>query len=102
MVRTLKEALAENLQDGEFARGFGAELAKTDLGMLLVRARKAKGITRQELAAMAGFAESYIARLESGEANPPVGRIGELLALLGFCLAPDLADLNPYAENEAV
>jgi len=102
MVRTLKEALAENLQDGEFARGFGAELAKTDFAMLLVKARKAAGITRQELAGMSGFAESYIARLESGEANPTIGKIGELLALLGFRLVPDLANLNLCAESEEV
>lgn len=100
MVRTLKDALTENLQDKEFARGFGAELAKTDFAMLLVRARKAKGVTRQQLAAMAGFTESYIARLESGEANPTVGKIGELLALLGFRLTPSLADLNPYTQEE--
>jgi transcriptional regulator with XRE-family HTH domain len=102
MTRTLKDALTENLQDKEFARGFGAELAKTDFAMLLVKARKSAGVTRQELADISGFTESYIARLESGEANPTVGKIGELLALLGFRLAPDLADLNPHAEGEEV
>jgi transcriptional regulator with XRE-family HTH domain len=98
MPETFKDDLTRDLQDKEFARGFGAELAKTDFAMLLVKARKAAGITQQELAAMAGTTQSYIAKLESGEANPTVGRIAELLALLGFRLTPTLSDLNPYKQ----
>jgi transcriptional regulator with XRE-family HTH domain len=97
-MRTFKGDLARDLQDKEFATGFGTELAKTDFAMLLVKARKAAGITQQELAAKAGTTQSYIAKLESGEANPTIGRIAELLALLGFRLTPTLANLNPYTE----
>ena len=93
---TFKDDLTRDLQDKEFARGFGAELTKTDFAMLLVKARKAAGVTQQELAAMAGTTQAYIAKLESGEANPTIGRIGELLALLGFRLTPSFANLNPY------
>jgi len=98
MAGTFKDDLTKDLQDKEFARGFGAELAKTDFAMLLVKARKAASITQQELAAMAGTTQSYIAKLESGEANPTTGKIGELLALLGFRLTPTLSDLNPYKQ----
>jgi transcriptional regulator with XRE-family HTH domain len=96
MTETFKDDLTEELQDKEFARGFGVELAKTDFAMLLVKARKAVGVTQQELAAMAGTTQSYVAKLESGEANPTIGKISELLALLGFRLAPSLVNLNPY------
>ncbi len=98
MTGAFKDDLTKNLQDKEFARGFGSELAKTDFAMLLVKARKVVGITQQELAAMADTTQSYIAKLESGKANPTVGRIAELLALLGFRLTPTLSDLNPYEQ----
>ncbi|MBM3155388.1 MAG: helix-turn-helix transcriptional regulator [Chloroflexi bacterium] len=97
-MRTFKGDLTKDLQTTEFATGFGAELAKTDFAMLLVKARKAAGVTQQELAAMAGTTQSYIAKLESGEANPTISKIAELLALLGFRLAPTLVNLNPYTE----
>lgn len=98
MTGTFKDDLTRDLQYKEFAPGFGSELAKTDFAMLLVKARKAAEVTQQELAHMAGTTQSYIAKLESGEANPTVGRIGELLALLGFRLTPSLSDLNPYKQ----
>ena len=98
MTGAFKDDLTKDLQDKEFARGFGSELAKTDFAMLLVKARKVVGITQQELAAMAGTTQSYIAKLESGKANPTVGRIAELLALLGFRLTSTLSDLNPYEQ----
>ncbi len=98
MTGAFKDDLTKDLQDKEFARGFGSELAKTDFAMLLVKARKVVGITQQELAAMADTTQSYIAKLESGKANPTVGRIAELLALLGFRLTPTLSDLNPYEQ----
>ncbi|MBM3148831.1 MAG: helix-turn-helix transcriptional regulator [Chloroflexi bacterium] len=98
MARTFKGDLTRELQDKQFANGFGSELAKTDFAMLLVKARKAAGITQQELAARAGTTQAYIAKLESGEANPTIGKVGELLALLGFRLTPTLSSLNPYLE----
>lgn len=98
MTGAFKDDLTKDLQDKEFARGFGSELAKTDFAMLLVKARKVVGITQQELAAMADTTQSYIAKLESGKANPTVGRIAELLALLGFRLTSTLSDLNPYEQ----
>lgn len=101
-MRAFKDDITKDLQVKEFATGFGAELAKTDFAMSLVKARKAAGITQQELAAKAGTTQSYIAKLESGEANPTIGKIAELLALLGFRLTPTLANLNPYTEAPPV
>lgn len=98
-MKTFKGDLTRDLQDKKFAAGFGAELAKTDIAMLLVKARKAAGFTQQELATMAGTTQSYIAKLESGAANPTIGRIAELLALMGFRLTPTLENINPYTEE---
>jgi transcriptional regulator with XRE-family HTH domain len=98
MARTFKDDLTRELQDKRFATGFGTEMAKTDLALLLIAARKAAGITQQELAARAGTTQAYIAKLESGGANPTIGKVGELLALLGFRLTPTLSNLNPYLE----
>jgi transcriptional regulator with XRE-family HTH domain len=95
MTGTLEKDLAKNLQNKEFASGFGSELVRADFAMLLIRARRAAGVTQQELAAKAGTTQAYIAKLESGFANPTIGRIGELLALIGFKLNTELVNLNP-------
>lgn len=45
--------------------------ASTPLGELLRRARKARGLTLEELAALAGVSRSYLHRLEAGAAARP-------------------------------
>jgi predicted transcriptional regulator len=44
-----------------------------------------------------GISQPYLAKLESGEANPTVGRIGRILAILGFKVS---ASLEPLIEEE--
>ncbi|MBM2826620.1 MAG: transcriptional regulator [Dehalococcoidia bacterium] len=75
--------LRKRLEDIEFKGEFGTELAKADLGIALAEARHAAGLTQAALAELVGVRQSYIAKLEGGEANPTIGTLGKILAILG-------------------
>jgi len=74
------------LSNSEFAEEFGAELAKSEVAMALTSARLSCGITQIDLANRLGTNQSYIAKLERGDANPTVGRVGRVLAAMGLRL----------------
>jgi len=102
MSRTFREDLERRLQDVEFAREFGAAAAKTDLALTLARARRICQVTQADLANLLGTSQSYIAKLEQGDANPTIGRIGELLAVIGLRLSTNTIPLisSAYSETE--
>jgi predicted transcriptional regulator len=56
--------------------GYGSATLKYDIAATLVAARKMRNLTQAALANIAGLSQAYIIKLESGEANPTVGRIG--------------------------
>jgi len=99
MTRTFEDDLKQALQDTESAKMFGAAQAKSSFAITLAKARKTLGITQQELAHRAGVSQAYIAKLEGGEANPTLERIGSLLATLGLSLTTDVTSLSPYPET---
>jgi transcriptional regulator with XRE-family HTH domain len=99
MTRTFESDLKRELQDPEFAKYFGAAQAKSSFAITLSKARKQLNLTQQQLAAKLGVSQSYIAKLEGGEANPTLERIGSLLAVLGLSLTTDTTTLSPYPEN---
>jgi transcriptional regulator with XRE-family HTH domain len=99
MTRTFEEDLTKTLKDPESARIFGAAHANSSFALTLALARKKLGVTQQELAEKAGVSQAYIAKLEGGEANPTLGRIGSLLAVLGLSLVTDTAPLSPYPDT---
>ena len=74
--------LNDFLQDDEARRGFGAEKIKTSFALSLLDARESAGMTQSELAEMCGVSQAYISKLESGEANPTIGRIGSIFAAM--------------------
>ena len=74
--------LGESLRDPERRCGFGAEGVKTALAFALLDARESAGMTRAELAEASGVSEAYISKLESGDANPSVGKVGEIFAAM--------------------
>lgn len=74
--------LSESLRDPERRCGFGAEGVKTALAFALIDARESAGMTRAELAEASGVSEAYISKLESGDANPAVGKVGEIFAAM--------------------
>lgn len=52
------------------------------LGANIRKARKAKGISQEELALEAGMKRSYVSDLERGTRNPSVRAVGRLAAAL--------------------
>jgi len=99
MTRTFRDDLEEELQNPEFAKMFGAAQAKSSFALTLVKARAERGLTQKELASKAGVSQAYIAKLEGGEANPTLDRIGSLLAVLGFSLTTGTTTLLPYPDT---
>ncbi len=98
MNKTPREDLLEDLKDIEFAKLYGAEDAKLDFAITLLKARENANLTQKEFAAKLGISQPYIARLESGEANPTLGTIGSILATLGLRLVTNTASLTPEPE----
>ena len=74
--------LSEQLQDEEIRAEFGAEGLKTSFALALLNARESMGMTQSELADVCGVSQAYISRLESGEANPTIGKLGSIFAAM--------------------
>jgi len=99
MMRIFRDDLEHNLRDPEFAKRFGAARAKSSFAITLAEARRQLNLTQQQLAARLGVSQAYVAKLESGEANPTLDRIGSLLAILGFSLTTGTTTLSPYPDT---
>ncbi len=99
MIRTPEEDLRRELQDPEYALLYGAADAKNEVAIALAAGREAGRKTQQQLADAIRRSQPYIAQLESGDANPTVGTIGSILALLGYRMSiqivPLLQDRTP-------
>ena len=93
MVRTPREDLERELRDPEFAKLYGAAEAKAEFALTLVRSRRRSEMTQQEMGAILGLSQPYIAKLEGGDANPTLGTAGSLLAVLGLRLVMDTQPL---------
>ena len=87
------------LEDPEYRKEYGAESAKSALGVALFEAREAAGLSRAELAERAGVLESYITKLEQGESNPSIGNIGKLLACMGLKILMSVGALEDALIN---
>jgi transcriptional regulator with XRE-family HTH domain len=92
-MRTFRDDLTESFRDPEFVKEFGAAQAKSAFALTLARARRKAGVTQQELADRFGVSQSYIAKLEGGEANPTLSTIGSLLSVVGLRLSTDAIPL---------
>jgi transcriptional regulator with XRE-family HTH domain len=53
------------------------------LGRNVLRIRKSKNLTQEQLAEMSGFSQQYISGLEKGQRNPTVVTVYELSLALG-------------------
>lgn len=95
MTMTPREDLERELQDPEFAAYYGADQAKVQLALTLVDARDTLGLTQKEVANKLGASQPYVAKLEKGDANPTIGKIGSMLALLGLRLVTQTEPLLP-------
>lgn len=95
--RDLQEGHTAWLEDVEYRREYGSEGAKLEVATALAEARKSAGMTQVELAELAGVSQAYIAKLESGDANPSIGNIGRLFACMWLKPCISYGEMNPAA-----
>jgi len=100
MVSNALEGIRISLTDLESRRHYGSENIKLDLALTMVEGRKRQELTQQELAHLAGVSQAYIAKLESGEANPTVGHIGSILAAMWLGIRFESTPLVPAIDSE--
>ena len=86
---------AARLEDAEVRAAYGAATLHYDLAAVLVAARETQHLTQEGLAQRAGVSHAYIAKLERGEANPTLSRLGALLAAMGLTLDIHCTPLVP-------
>jgi len=96
MIRTPRQDLEQELQDREYTKLYGAAQAKAEFALTLAKSRNRSAMTQNELADRLGLSQPYIAKLEGGDANPTLGTIGSLLAVLGLRLVMDTEPLLSY------
>lgn len=95
MDRNPRIDIACELEDPEFVKIYGAELAKSEFAVALSRARVMSDITQKELADKMRLKQPYIAKLEGGDANPTLSTVGRLLAVQGFRVIMRVEPLIP-------
>ena len=74
--------IREHISDPEMRAEFGAEGVRLRFALALLNARESAGMTQEELADICGVSQAYISKLESGEANPTIGKIGAIFAAM--------------------
>ena len=94
-MRTPTQDLIHRLKNIEYAKLYGSEDAKTGLAITLSRARRNLNMTQKQFAEKLEKSQPYIAKLESGDANPTIGAIGSMLAVVGLRLETDTNVLIP-------
>lgn len=65
---------------GELLRSWRDRLSPVDVGIRAGDARRAAGLRREELAALAGLSVDYVVRLEQGRARRPSAQVASSLA----------------------
>lgn len=86
--------------DVEYRKEFGSENAKLEMAEAFVNARRIMNLTQSELAELAGTSQAYIARLESGEANPTIGNVGKLFACMWLSPSIGSKPMEPFESLE--
>jgi predicted transcriptional regulator len=81
-MKTWKEFEKELLQDPEVKAEFEKLEPEYQMARQLIKARLAKNMTQAELAEKIGVKQAYIARLESGSANPTVESLAKVAGAL--------------------
>ncbi len=82
MTDRTQSTVPDHFDDVDYRREYGAEDIKYEMARALVSAREQMQVTQASLATLVGVSQAYIARLESGDANPTIGQIGGILAAL--------------------
>ena len=99
---SIQENLKKRLSNVEFAKEYGASIAKAEIAVSVAQARRNRNITQEELANELGVTQAYVAKLESGDANPTIGKIGQTLACMGLRMAIDYKPLDSKIEEKTL
>lgn len=63
-------------------------MSPSELGEVMRAERRAKGLTQQDLADLAGVSDRFVRELEKGKATAELGKTIDVFAVLGFDLIP--------------
>ena len=78
--------LAERKKDPAFKAEYDALEPEFSIIQAMIDARKASGLTQQQLAEKTGIAQADISKLENGSANPSLRTLRRLAAGMGMQL----------------
>ncbi len=78
--------LAERMKDPAFKAEYDALEPEFSIIQAMIDARKASGLTQQQLAEKTGIAQADISKLENGSANPSLRTLRRLAAGMGMQL----------------
>ena len=97
-MRTPTHDLECRLKNLEYAKLYGSEQVKADLAITLSKVRHGLNMTQKQFADKLKLSRQYVAKLESGDANPTIGAIGAILAAVGLRLQLDTVNwsVKPY------
>ena len=99
---TIQNDLDRRLKDKRFAEEYGENIARAEIAVTVSQVRRSHNLTQEDLAKRLGTSQSYIAKLESGDANPTIGNIGRILANLELRLVAGVSSLSSRLEEKGV
>jgi ribosome-binding protein aMBF1 (putative translation factor) len=82
-MKKFEDLKKELLRDAATRREYQKLESEYKLAQELLKARLQKRLTQSELAEKAGVKQEYVARLESGMANPTVANVNKIAGALG-------------------
>lgn len=85
--KTWNELEQELLKDPEVYEEYKRLEPEYQLARQLIKARLEKQLTQEQVAKEAGVKQAYVARLESGSANPTLGSIHKVARVLNKKIA---------------
>lgn len=98
----MQNDLERRLKDKDFAEEYGENIARAEIAVTVSQARRSCKLTQEELAKILGYSQSYIAKLEGGDANPTIGNVGKILANMGLRLVAGIGVLSSRIEEKGI
>ncbi|MDQ8200303.1 helix-turn-helix domain-containing protein [Pelagicoccus enzymogenes] len=71
-----------------------------DLGVILARARKERGLSQREVAAQLGVTQKWISAIEQGKSRAWIDKVLELSYFLGVQIHANTADAAPSTPSQ--
>ncbi len=90
----LREYLAEQLKDPEFAAEYESMRPEYEAIRAMISARLECHMTQKELAERTGIRQSNISRIESGNSSPTIDTLARIAAGLGKKLKIEFVSTN--------